>query len=217
MGAKAVSLRYMLQKFQCGVQEAISTSSSSLTVALTRGVEAYRRELTTVISLTGAAMAPTLNPAALSSDKGGLVDRLLLRSIPRPTHRSVFVGDVVAFHSPLAPVTEQNVLVRRIGAGPGDELVTDDPEAESYTIPAGHCWVLADNEELQPPPIDSRSFGPLPLQNVLGRIMYFYRSQTDYGVVDNSSEAAASDEAVLEAELDLNKLRGDSDAGSKTE
>ena len=101
------------------------------------------QELTTVISLTGAAMvrysllvmcrraccsdvssgrsvfvwiltvlafawqAPTLNPAALNSDKGGLVDRLLLRSIPRPTHRSVFVGDVVAFHSPLAPVTEQ--------------------------------------------------------------------------------------------------------------
>jgi hypothetical protein len=43
MSAKAVSLRYMLQKFQCGVQEAISTSSSSLTVALTRGLEAYRR------------------------------------------------------------------------------------------------------------------------------------------------------------------------------
>jgi hypothetical protein len=36
-------------------------------------------------------------------------------------------------------------------------------------------------------------------------------------VVDNSPEAAASDEAVLEAELDLNKLRGESDAGSKTE
>ena len=57
--------------------------------------------------LASAWQAPTLNPAALSSDKGGLVDRLLLRSIPRPTHRSVFVGDVVAFHSPLAPVTEQ--------------------------------------------------------------------------------------------------------------
>lgn len=108
------------------------------------------QELTTVISLTGAAMvrftlpvmrrcaccsdvsfrrslfvwalavlasawqAPTLNPAALSSDKGGLVDRLLLRSIPRPTHRSVFVGDVVAFHSPLAPVTEQVSWSRKV-------------------------------------------------------------------------------------------------------
>lgn len=62
--------------------------------------------------------------------------------------------------------------MRRIGAGPGDELTTDDPEPETYTIPEGHCWVLADNEQLQPPDvIDSRSFGPLPLHHVLGRIM----------------------------------------------
>lgn len=34
----------------------------------------------------------------------------------------------------------------------------------------GHCWVLADNEQLEPPHvIDSRSFGPLPLSNVVGR------------------------------------------------
>jgi hypothetical protein len=64
--------------------------------------------------LTIAWQAPTLNPAALSSDKGGLVDRLLLRSIPRPTHRSVFVGDVVAFQSPLAPVTEQVSCLRKV-------------------------------------------------------------------------------------------------------
>lgn len=44
---------------------------------------------------------------------------------------------------------------------------------------------------------------------------YFYRSQTDYGVVENSAEAAADDEAVLEAELDLNKLGGESESGSK--
>jgi hypothetical protein len=34
----------------------------------------------------------------------------------------------------------------------------------------GHCWVLADNEQLAPPHvIDSRSFGPLPLSLVMGR------------------------------------------------
>jgi hypothetical protein len=70
--------------------------------------------------------------------------------------------------------------------------------------------------------IDSRSFGPLPLESVLGRIMYFYRSQSDYGVVENSPQASASDEAVLDAELDLDKLRaGDgkssSDDGGKPE
>lgn len=35
------------------------------------------------------------------------MDRLLVRSIPRPSHRSVFVGDVVAFNSPLSPSSEQ--------------------------------------------------------------------------------------------------------------
>jgi hypothetical protein len=34
----------------------------------------------------------------------------------------------------------------------------------------GHCWVLADNEQLAPPHvIDSRSFGPLPLDTIVGR------------------------------------------------
>ena len=71
---------------------------------------------------------------------------------------------------------QQSVLVRRIAAGEGAELACDDPEAEPLTVPAGHCWVLADNEELTPPDvIDSRSFGPVPLENVMGRIMYYYR------------------------------------------
>ncbi len=33
--------------------------------------------------------------------------------------------------------------------------------------------MVADNEELEPPHVvDSRSFGPLPLSNILGRIMW---------------------------------------------
>jgi signal peptidase I len=152
MGAKAWSLRYLVQKLQLGIEEMIGQfpTSSSATVALTKGIEAYRRELTTVMYLSGAAMAPTLNPAALSSNSTGLVDRLLVRNIPRPSHRSVFVGDVVAFNSPLSPTSEQSVMVRRVGAGPGDEMVSDDPDCSPFRIPDGHCWVLADNEELAP-------------------------------------------------------------------
>lgn len=34
----------------------------------------------------------------------------------------------------------------------------------------GQCWVLADNEELQPPAVlDSRTFGPLDLSSIIGR------------------------------------------------
>ncbi len=71
----------------------------------------------------------------------------------------------------------------------------------------GRCWVLADNEELKPPNvIDSRTFGPLPVENILGRIIYYSRPN-DHGPVQNSKPAMAADTAVLEAELDLNKLR----------
>lgn len=34
----------------------------------------------------------------------------------------------------------------------------------------GSCWILADNQDLQPPDvIDSRVFGPLELRNIIGR------------------------------------------------
>jgi len=67
--------------------------------------------------------------------------------------------------------------------------------------------VLADNEELQASQaVDSRSFGPLHVDHILGRILYFVRNQTEHGPVDNSQTANAADLPVLEAELDVEKL-----------
>ncbi|EIE23483.1 hypothetical protein COCSUDRAFT_53353 [Coccomyxa subellipsoidea C-169] len=154
-------------------------------------------------------MAPTLNSKATKSNSGdSAVDRLLMRCMPRASLRSIFSGDVVAFNSPLAPAGgQENIMVRRVAAVEGDELITDDPADASFTIPEGRCWVLADNEELKPPDvIDSRTFGPLPVENIVGRIVYYVR-QNDHGVVENSKTAMAADAAVLEAELDLEKLR----------
>jgi hypothetical protein len=72
---------------------------------------------------------------------------------------------------------------------------------------AGNCWVLADNEELKPPAvIDSRTFGPLPVKNIMGRVIYYAR-KNDHGPVENSRPAMSADAAVLEAELDLDKLQ----------
>lgn len=53
---------------------------------------------------------------------------------------------------------------------------------------------------------DSRTFGPLSTEQILGRILYFVRSQTEHGPVKNSESAKASDSAILEAELDIDKL-----------
>ena len=89
----------------------------------------------------------------------------------------------------------------------------------SYThthihITQDHCWVLADNAALSfPDVIDSRTFGPLPVSNIIGRVMYAARSETDHGPIENSEAGMESDAPVLEAELDLENLcgRGDDD------
>lgn len=69
--------------------------------------------------------------------------------------------------------------------------------------------MLADNEELNPPDvIDSRSFGALPMQNILGRVMYFASSAARHGRVENNPWAQIADAPILAAELDLEKLTG---------
>ena len=83
----------------------------------------------------------------------------------------------------------------------------DNSGVQYGSCPADQCWVLADNEDLQPSQAaDSRSFGPLHVDHVLGRILYFVRSQTEHGPVENSTAANVSDLPVLEAELDVEKL-----------
>lgn len=52
-------------------------------------------------------------------------------------------------------------------------MLTSEDEAAQERIPAGHCWVLADNEELGPPDvIDSRAFGYLDMNLIEGRVIY---------------------------------------------
>lgn len=113
----------------------LSTSAPSLPNALTKGIEAYRKELTTVVALTGAAMVPNLNARASSTPDA--CENLLLRLLPRPSSKNVFVGDVVAFNSPLHLPDRQNVMVRRVAAMEGDEMVSDDPADEPFLIPQG--------------------------------------------------------------------------------
>ena len=51
----------------------------------------------------------------------------------------------------------------------------------SYSVPQGHCWVLADNEALPLPAArDSRAFGPLSYAAIIGRVVYAAASVTDH-------------------------------------
>ncbi|KAK9804469.1 hypothetical protein WJX73_005263 [Symbiochloris irregularis] len=205
------NLRYTLARLRLGIEEALSqltTSTASVPEAISKGMETYNKQLTAMMSLTGAAMLPTLNAStSTESSNSPVVDSLLLRVLPRASSRQVFTGDVVAFNSPLSQQPEHSVLVRRVAASEGDEMVSDHADDQPFSLPEGHCWVLADNDELQPAEaIDSRSFGPLPFSNIIGRVMYRARSATDHGAIDNSAAAQAADLPVLESELDIDKL-----------
>ena len=92
-----------------------------------------------MICLTGAAMVPTLGsaPKGDSGTGSAAAINLLLRCIPRPSMRSVFVGDVVAFTAPELSHSAKPVLVRRIAAVEGEEMVSDDPADEAFTLPEG--------------------------------------------------------------------------------
>ena len=51
----------------------------------------------------------------------------------------------MAFNSPLAGSGTEHVMVRRVAAMEGEELITDDPADGSYTIPEGAlcCYLLS--------------------------------------------------------------------------
>eukprot|EP00959_Pyramimonas_sp_CCMP1952_P256151 5350119-Pyramimonas_sp.AAC.1 len=65
-------------------------------------------------------------------------------------------------------------------------MVSDNAADEAFYLPEGTCWVEADNEKMKPEEaMDSRHFGPIDYNNVIGRAMYFYRSDVDHGSVEN--------------------------------
>ncbi|KAK9836135.1 hypothetical protein WJX81_004302 [Elliptochloris bilobata] len=213
-GLRAAVIRARIA-FEATVQHALEVNSANLAKVFWL---AYRQPVCNIISITGDAMAPTLNAPAAEGQ--ATVERLLMRLLRAPLlrlqstgwedSRSVYAGDVVAFQSPVSSAT-RSLLVRRVAAIEGQELVADDPQNTSYVLPAGHCWVLADNPALAPPHvIDSRSFGPLPASLICGRIVYSGRP-TDHGPVKNSYEATDADKLVLAIELDVDEMTSKGD------
>lgn len=139
-------------------------------------------------------MAPTIA-------QGGT---LLVRKLPMadPTH--VFVGDVVVMKD---PEKSGNHLVRRLAAIEGYEMVSKDEKEEPFVLEKDQCWVLADNDNLKPKEAnDSRKFGPIPMTNIVGRVLYCLRTAVDHGPVENSHFSMRKDSPVLEVELDVDEM-----------
>ncbi|CAA3011201.1 Peptidase S24 S26A S26B S26C family isoform 1 [Olea europaea subsp. europaea] len=144
----------------------------------------------------GEEMAPTVGPC------GGT---LLVRKIPAADPTRVYVGDVVVLKDPMST---EKYLVRRLAAIEGYEMASTDEKDEPFVLEKDQCWVLADNENLKPKQeaYDSRTFGPVSMTDIIGRVLYCLRTAVDHGPVNNSHFSARKDLPVLEVELDVDEM-----------
>ncbi|XP_050208062.1 uncharacterized protein LOC126657425 [Mercurialis annua] len=143
----------------------------------------------------GQEMAPTVG------EQGGT---LLVRKLAAADPSRVFVGDVVLLKD---PDNTDKLMVRRLAGVEGYEMGSTDEKDEPFVLENDQCWVLADNEKLKPKEAnDSRTFGPVPTSNIVGRVIYCLRTAVDHGPVQNSHFSMHKDSPVLEVELDVDEM-----------
>ncbi|KAL6502902.1 Mitochondrial ATP-independent inner membrane protease subunit 2 [Orobanche minor] len=143
----------------------------------------------------GEEMAPTIGT------HGGT---LLVRKIPDPDPTKVYVGDVLVLKD---PKDSDKYLVRRLAAIEGYEMASTDEKDEPFVLDKNQCWVVADNENLKPKDsYDSRTFGPVTMTDIVGRVIYCLRNAVDHGPVNNSHFSAGQDSPVLAMELDVDEM-----------
>jgi inner membrane protease subunit 2 len=101
-------------------------------------------------------MSPTFNPQRNSYlDDYVLVDKFCLKDYKFAR------GDVVVFSS---PTHFGDRYIKRIVGMPGEWISSS---RDVIRVPEGHCWVEGDNKTSS---LDSRSFGPIPLGLIQGRV-----------------------------------------------
>ena len=114
-------------------------------------------------------------------------------------------GDVIVFRYPPAP--EQEPYIKRIIGLPGDLVqitgrkvyINGGPLAEPYlgvatnqggewVVPAGSLFVMGDNRNSSS---DSRAWGMVPFENVIGKALVVYWPPGKWGLLSFPSAAAA--------------------------
>lgn len=190
-------LRYIVTKFEYSISltnkkyGSIVDSERLNTILRTT----FTGKLTFLHYNKGTEMAPTIGIG------GGT---LLVRKIPDADPTNVYVGDVVVLKD---PENSNKYVVRRLAATEGCEMVSTVESDEPFVIEKDECWVVSDNEDLKPKEAyDSRTFGPVNMTNILGRVIYCLRSASDHGPVNNSDISAAEDSSVLAIELDVDEM-----------
>lgn len=100
------------------------------------------------------------------------------------------VGTVVVFREPMTDA----LALKRVAAGPGEKIRF----AEGYlTLADDEAWLLSDASEALTvasgfgPPIDSRRFGPVSLDRLVGRVLFRYAPLRRFGRIAGAPRATA--------------------------
>ena len=123
-------------------------------------------------------MLPTIEPG------DWLVLNPRVSAWPRP-------GAVVVLREPMTDA----LAVKRVAAGPGEQVRF----AEGYlTLAEDEAWLLSDASEALAvaagfgPPIDSRRFGPVSLDRLVGRVLFRYGPLRRFGRIAPAPRATAA-------------------------
>lgn len=130
------------------------------------------------VAVTEGSMLPAIEPG------DWLVVNPRVRRWPAP-------GAVVVFREPMTNA----LALKRIAAGPGERVRF----AEGYlTLADDEAWLVSDASEALTvaagfgPPIDSRRFGPVSVDRLVGRVLFRYAPLRRFGrVAGRHGEVAA--------------------------
>jgi len=133
------------------------------------------------VAVTEASMLPAIEPG------DWLVVNPRVRTWPQP-------GAVVVFREPMTDA----LALKRVAAGPGERVRF----ADGYlTLGDDEAWLIADATEPATmaagfgPPIDSRRFGPVAADRLVGRVLFRYGPLRRFGRIAPAPAAATQDSA----------------------
>ena len=92
-------------------------------------------------------------------------DRLLVDGAEY-RRRAPLIGEVIVLTD---PTDRRRWLVKRVAAVPGERFPGPAVPGDEDRVPPGHVFVLADHLARGR---DSRTFGPVPFEQVVGRVWY---------------------------------------------
>ncbi len=127
----------------------------ALLTGIATGALVVARRTLLVVRVDGESMAPAYQSG----------DRVL--AVRRSPGRLIRCGEVVVLRPPGGAPKAAALFIKRVVAVAGDPMPPVNEPITASTVPPGHVFVRGDD----PRSYDSRQFGPLPLDHVVGHVV----------------------------------------------